>query len=293
MALTLLSVSPIINQFGLDQLTMNYKSDAPWDTTLADGSLPEKGDAHPSYSFMFVTDIRLLESAESACIFDVIYQGAFKSSGGNPILPAAKTDQNIAVLTASSSKAYTGQELTSPATVQYYAPTAIKTYYSYNAPATANFVADPATDIIPISLTVGDTTLSITEPITNIINNFFQQHIQHTIESTEFVLGGKYWVNVSQKQKLLQPWLFAITPGAYIALFNPGQGYNIGDSLTINASGGQTAAISVTQIGSIWGAGHSILSFTVSTNTFTSSYTGLPASGGAGTDAAFNVIIIP
>lgn len=290
--LTLLSSQPTRTSFALDQLTLVYKSDSSWDVTVVDPGVPKKGDAHSTFPFMFVSDIRLQESAISACTFDVIYLGAFDSSGGNPIVPGTKIEQNVAVLSASSSKASNGTVLTSPATVQYYAPTSIKTYFSYNAAATGNFVADPTADIVPISLIVGDTGLSITEPIQNVIHNFFQEHIIHTIESSQFSQDGKYWVNSSRKQKLLQSWLFAVTAGAYVSLYNPGINYNVGDSVTVTAGGG-SATMSITSVGSIWGTSRGIMSFTVSSNTFTSSHTGLSATGGSGTGAGFNVTYIP
>jgi hypothetical protein len=286
--LTLIASTPIRSQFALDQLNLTYKSDLPWDQTVIDPSVPEKGDAHPTFTFMFVAEVRLQESSASACEFDVLYIGAFASSGGNPILPASKTDQDIAVLSSSSSKAGDGTVLTTPATVQYYAPTSVKTYFTYNAAATGNFAPNPTANIVPISLTIADTGYSITEPIANVVNKFFTQQIIHTIESSELVLGGKYWQNVSRKQKLLQPWLFAVTPGAYISLYNPGTGYTAGNVLTITAAG-QSATISVVTVGSIWGDGAGILSFTVTANTFTASHNALPATGGSGSDAGFNV----
>jgi hypothetical protein len=222
----------------------------------------------------------------------VLYIGAFASSGGNPVLPAAKTDQNVAVLSASSSKASDGAALTSPATVQYYAPTNDKTYFTYNAPATGNFATDPTAAIVPISLTIADTSYSITGPISDVINKFFTQQIIHTLESSELVLGGKYWQNISRKQKLLQAWLFAVTSGGYITLYSAGVGYSVGDSLSISA-GGESATMSVTSVGSVYGAGGGILGFTVTANTFTASHTSLGASGGSGSGAGFNVTYVP
>jgi hypothetical protein len=289
--LTLIASTPTRSQFALDQLNLSYKSDLPWDQTVIDAGVPHKGDAHPVFGFMFVSEIRLQESSTSACEFDVLYVGAFASSGGSPILPAAKTDQDISVLSASSSKASDGTVLTSPATVQYYAPTAVKTYFTYNAVATGNFVADPAAAIVPISLTISDTGYSITDPIAGVVNKFFTQQIIHTVESSELILGGKYWQNVSRKQKLLQPWLFAVSSGPYISLYSPGVGYTAGNTLTISA-GGEFATISVTSVGSVWGDGGGILAFSVTANTFTASHTALGASGGSGSGAGFNVTVI-
>jgi hypothetical protein len=290
--LTLIASTPIRSQFALDQLNLTYKSDLPWDQTVIDPSVPQKGDPHPTFTFMFVAEVRLQESSARACEFDVLYTGAFNSSGGNPILPGAKRDQSSAVLSASSSKLNTGVTLASPATVQYYGPSTSKSFFTYNAPATSNFADDPTASIVPISLTIGDTAYNATGAIAGIVDSLFTTKIVHTTEAGEIIVGGKYWQNVSRKQKVLQPWLAAVTSGAYISLYSPGVGYTVGNILTISA-GGQSATIQVTQVGSIWGDGAGILNWTVTANTFTSAHNALPASGGSGSGAGFNVFIIP
>lgn len=289
--LTLIAATPNRTQFGLDQLSLTYKSDLPWDQTLVDSSVPENGDAHPTFSFMFVADVRLQESSISACQFDVVYLGAFNSSGGSPVLPMAKKDQNSAVMSASSSKANNGLTLASAATVQYYAPSSSKTFFTYNAASTANLADDPAGVIVPISLTIGDTTYSPTGPIAEIVAAFFTPQIVHTSEATELIGGGKYWQNVSRKQKVLQPWIFSVTSGAYISLYNPGNGYTVGDTLTISA-GGESATLSVTFVGSVMD-GTGVVAWSVTANTFTAAHNGLMASGGTGSGAGFNVFVIP
>lgn len=284
--ITLLASTPSRTQFALDQLALSYKSDLPWDQTVVDPSLPEKGDAHPSFSFMFVSDVRLQESGANACEFEVIYQGAFQSSGGAPILPFAQTEQDSAVQSATSSKDSGGNALVSPATVQYYAPTNTKNFFSYNGPATSGFAADPSGAIVIISLTMSDTSYLVVGSIQDQVYSMFSQAVIHTLRSSE-VVATKYWSNTSIKQKIFQPFLFDVT-GAHLILSVAGVGYTAGNTLTIS-SGGQSATIVVDSVGATFGAGGGILSFHATANTFTSTVNDLPASGGSGSGAVFSV----
>jgi hypothetical protein len=104
----------------------------------------------------------------------------------------------------------------------------------------------------------------------------------------------RYWKNISRKTKHYVPFIFTLPSGPVITLFSPGIGYHVGDVLTIH-TGTENAVIRVTQVLVLWGdqateAG--IYAWTVTSNTFTNSYSMLPASGGSGRGAGFNVTII-
>jgi hypothetical protein len=124
--------------------------------------------------------------------------------------------------------------------------------------------------------------------VQEIVDALFSQQIIQTFKSTP-VVPGKYWQNVSRKIRGYSPWLFSITPGPYLLLYSPGDGYTIGDTLTVSF-GGESATVVLTSVGGIQGTG--ILGWTVSSNTFTSPHNSLYATGGTGHGGGFNVIII-
>jgi hypothetical protein len=288
--LTLVGSTPSTPQFGLDQLTLHYKAnDNPWSDVVADSSVPQKGDAHPTFSKMFVTDRNLQESGQSSCAFDVVYMGAFKVDGsGTPILPPAKRENDTAIMTASSKKLSSGLILAEPFTIQYYAPASQKTWFT-TAPPTSGFASDPVGDVAYITATSGDTTFAPGTAIDTAISELFTRLVVSSLRSNEIV-AGKYWQNISKKTLTLSPWIFAVTSGPYLTLYNPGDGYTVGDVLTIS-SGGHSAVVVLTVVGGIQGTG--VMNWNVSSNTFTANTFGLFATGGTGNGAGFNVIIIP
>jgi hypothetical protein len=288
--LILVGSTPSTPQFGLDQLTLHYKApDNPWSDVIVDTVVPEKGDPHPTFSKMFVTDRNLQESGQSSCAFDVVYMGAFKADGnGNPILPPAKRESDSQVMSASSKKSNLGFTVLEPVTIQFYAPSSQKTWFT-TAPPITGFADNPTGSPNYITLTSGDTSYAPGTTIDSIVNAFFTRLITHSLRSTEIV-AGRYWQNISRKILSLSPWAFDITSGAYITLYSPGDGYHIGDTLTISA-GGQSAIIVVDSVGGIQGTG--ILNWHTTFNNFTTAHDAIFASGGFGSGAGFNVTIIP
>jgi hypothetical protein len=236
---------------------------------------------------MFLTDRHCLETGESASALDLVYMGSLTSSGGLPILAARQHQFDGAVQTATSKVSNTGLVTSEPVTVEFGSLVNELSYLSYGAAGT-DVADDPIGDPVIITITAGDTTLSIGLVVSEIIARMFvTQIITNPIKSKE-VVAGKYWQNTSRKIKRYSPWIFSITPGAYIFIFAPGAGYSIGDTLTITA-GGQSATLVITSIG---GAGI-VHAWTVTSNTFTVPQGAIAATGGSGAGASFQVIIVP
>jgi hypothetical protein len=282
--LTLIGKTPGQSQFGLDQFIEHHKTDTTADVVLTDPSVPQKGDAHPDYAFMFLTDRRVQETSASSSALDLIYQGILNIVDGLPVMPPAQHTDDTAVMSASSSKNFAGQTLLSPLTAQYYAPTTQKTFLTYGGKATADqFVADPTDDIVIITLTTGDTTYTPTGLLADTAALFFTPQIIHTLQAPEIV-AGQFWQNISKKTKNLSPWIFSVSAGEYIVMYAPGGGYTVGNSVTMNDGMGHTAVLSITRVG----VGNSIAAWTVTSNTF--DYTTpspIFVSGGSGSGAAF------
>jgi hypothetical protein len=210
---------------------------------------------------------------------------------GTPTLPLQKTDYSNAVQSATSSKSNDGTVLSSPATIQFYAPQTVLSYFSFGAPGT-DVPSDPSGVPVIITLTVGDATFSAgSGGVQATVDKFFSQQVLATIDSTEIVPGA-YWQNVARKTKGYSPWIFDVVSGPYLSLYSPGNGYTAGDTLGIS-SGGESATIVVDSVGSVWGGGTGLLQWHVTANTFTTSHNILMATGGTGTGAGFNVFIIP
>jgi hypothetical protein len=195
-------------------------------------------------------------------------------------------------MSATSKMNQAGQILTSGITVQFYAPTNQLTWFTYLSAGVAGTVPDPPAVTEIIKVEVGDTTLAITNPnLAAVVAVFFQPLIVRSLKSTEVIAGGKYWKNVEKKTATLTAWIFSFTPGNYILMFAPGQGYTAGNSLSITGPSGGSATIVVDSIG----IGGSVLAYHVTSNSITySSYP--PASfafGGSGSGAAFYNINIP
>jgi hypothetical protein len=288
-------VVPSKTPFGLDQLRRSYKTALSAEAAIA--AAPAVGAVDEVFPCMFLMPITTPERAESATRIDLLYMGTIQFTGTGvegdpfvPVLPDQKTEYNTAVQSATSSKLNTGLTLASPATLQYYAPTSQLTYFTFGAPGTTQAPA-PDGSPIPITLTISDTTYSSGGGIQSSIDALFTLQVISTIDSTEIV-PGQYWQNVARTQKLYSPWIFDVASGPYVTLYNPGVNYTAGDTLSIS-SGGEGATINVISVGSVFGAGGGILTFTASSVTFTSAHTALPASGGSGSDAGFNVFIIP
>src|SRR6266403_5231109 len=131
--------TPGQTQFGLDSFTEHYKASEAADVVLTDASVPQKGDAHPSYANMFVTDRYCSETGEKASALDLVYMGYMvglppqkPSSGGQIASATTNTDQDIFPWT-----------VTNPATVTFYAITKTLSFIS-NDPDDASEPDDPS-----------------------------------------------------------------------------------------------------------------------------------------------------
>lgn len=271
--------------FGLDSLRRSYKTSLNAADAIA--AAPDVGDADDSFPKMFLMPVSTPESAESATRIDLVYMGCLRTDGGGaPILPDSKHDAQDAVQSASSSRSNDGRVATSPLTLQFYAPSTVLTYYSFGGPGTS-FASDPTDDAKLISLTIGDTALSIsTGSLLGVVNAFFMLQIIETHQSQEIV-PGQYWLNTSRKTKAYVPYIFVTTAGVYLSLAATGSGYNVGNGLVVSAAG-QSAGVTVTAVG----VSNSITNWSVGSNTFTAAHNMVPAVGGSGSGAAFNVFVV-
>src|SRR5215471_3838379 len=159
MAITRYKVSktPVQQQFGLDQFTERWKCLETADVVLTDGSVPHKGDAHPDYPFMFVTDRYCVESGESSSALDLVYTGCLASADDLPVLPPQQHESDVQVMSSSSSRSSGGATLSAANTVQFNAPTNSLNFLTYNAAGDVSGVTDPAADVEVITLQLGDT----------------------------------------------------------------------------------------------------------------------------------------
>ncbi len=280
-------------QFGLATLTEHYKvqnddgSQITAAAVLNDSGVPQVGDAHPDFTYMFVTDRHCAETGESASALDVIYMGCLTGEG-SPDLPVSQTQQTDSVLSATSSKNVVGQATTSPVTVQFYAPTSVLTWITYNAPGVKGTAPDPVNSISIITVTIGDTAFTYTSAgMDELVAAFFTAQLADTLNSVEVVAGGKFWQNTETKVLSLVPYVFDLPPGFYPYPFSSGTGYEVGDSITVTGTGSCTMDVDGVTTG-----GH-IFATTITSNTL-SAATGTPisATGGSGSGASYTVIEI-
>lgn len=269
------------NIWDLDTLIVPYSGAAPGLNDFID-SLP-MGAGSDLDGNMFLSDYRVGGSKQYPLV-DLIFSG--KKDGE---LPPAKHSSGTTVQSASSSRSSTGIIATSPATIQFYAPTSTLEYISTSPGTTA--APSPSGSPTLITWTVGDTSLAITDVIADLLNIFFTVLPVSTIESTEIV-ADQYWRNTARTTVGYVPYIFDVGSGAFVTLASPGNGYTASDTLTVSAGDG-SATIVVDSVGSAWGGGTGILSYHVTSATFTLPHALLVASGGTGSGAMFNVMIIP
>lgn len=327
--------TPASPQFNLDTFVEHYNAADAADVVLLDPSVPQRGDAHGDYPFMFVTDRRVAETGEKSSAIDVVYMGIMKtlnsgtltvgtlyaianyvsgddftnvgaasntigvnfvatgttpanwSHGSNLIpLPPAQNESEDAVMSASSMTTSFGLHLQAPVTVQFYAPSNIKSFVSYLGQAATGFADDPTGDPQIITVSIGDATFT-PGSFSNLSGECFTTFVAHTLKPKEIV-AGRYWQNVSKKVKTYIPWVFTITSGAYVSLGATGVGYHVGDTLTVS-DGISSAVIYIDSVG----VAGSVYTYHQTSNTFTTNQYLLPSTGGHGTGALWNIIIIP
>lgn len=217
----------------------------------------------------------------------LVYQGR----KGGLLLPY-KHELDDAVQSASSKRFASGLFLAAPATIEFYAPTNLLTYYTEAGPGT--LTADvPAADPRIINFTLGDTSFVGSGTILSFVNGLFSITVIETFRSTE-VIPSRYWKNESRKTKTYVPYLFAFPTGPHLSLYTPGSGYQVGDVLHVVGSSGN-ATLTVTAVIVLWGTPDQagVYSWTETSNTFTANENALSAGGGHGSGAKFNVFIVP
>jgi len=299
MAVILIPVgkTPTEPQFGLDTFTEHYKCGSPADIVLTDPTVPQKGDPHPSYPFMFVGDRNIQETSESASALDLVYIGVLKDDGaGNPILPPNRHKYGNSIQTATSNLSVGGQTPASPVTVQFYAQTSELVFHSYLTVGELNTAPNPPRDPELISIVSLDVAFGPGTMVSDqILNNFFSIHTTDVMTSIEIVKDGKFWQNTEVKTVYYgSPFAVSQLFGGNkaIALWRAGQDYVVNDVLGISnfllAPG--TASVKITAVdarGAI--TGFTILSDTINTtNTLV-----MAGTGGSGTGAEFRVVNYP
>lgn len=278
-----------LGQFELDQMTVPFSGAVTGLDTYI--SSLTRGDAWSGDANMFLTGWSVSDSNKQYPIVTHEYIGA---KGGQ--LPPPKTDFADQVQSASSSRSSTGTVLSSPLTVEYYAPSTVYTWITATSPGNpTETIPDPVTDIRVITLTCGDQTFSEGGLIDVIVDRFFTRSEVATFDSTELVRDGKFYQNQIRKTKILSPFIFNLPSGPGISVCSPGSGYRVGDILTVHGSSGY-ATITITSVFCAWGCPSGtggILSYTTDNITFTEQENCLSAEGGSGSGALLSSFVIP
>ncbi len=202
-------------QFGLATLTEHYKvqnddgSQITAAAVLTNAGVPQQGDAHPDFAFMFVSDRYCAETGESASALDVTYTGCLFNDGDDPILPPVKNIFGTAVQTATSQCAIVGLSPNQPFTLQYYSKTTTYVFFSYITPGDTGTAPDPTGDPEPITLSFNDCSFITGGTLEEFVANFFVIRTSDVITSEEIV-AGKYWVNTELKTKYYAQPIFGV-----------------------------------------------------------------------------------
>lgn len=208
MSVTLYHVrrGPTQTQYGLDSFTESYKANESPPVVLLDGSVPQRGDAHPDYPTMFVTDRNARDSGESACSLDIIYMGTLSG-----VLPPQKPSSGgqVASATTNTSSIIYPSTATNPASVQFYARQNTLSFVS-DDPLDASEPDDPAditaTDIITWDLGFGVQPQCHDDIVTFLLTQAFVQGIMEPPASVEPIVVGQFYQITKQKTKTLFPY---------------------------------------------------------------------------------------
>lgn len=192
-------------QYGLDTFTETYKCNSKADDVMLATNVPQRGDAHPDYASMFVTDRYISETGESASSLDVTYMGTL--SGDLPPQKATSGGE-IASATTNTSSAIFPATATNPATVQFYAITSTLSFVSDNI-ADASEPTDPPTitDLITWDLGFGlQPGISMPDLVTFLLTEAFVQGIIETPPEIEPLVDGQFWQITKKKTRTLFPY---------------------------------------------------------------------------------------
>lgn len=207
MAITLYHVGrrPGQPQYGLDTFTELWKANEAADVVSLDASVPQRGDAHPYYPSMFVTDRYFNESGENACALDIIYMGSM--SGDLPPQKATSGGQ-VDSSTTNTSSAIFPATVTNPATVQYYAITNTLSFIS-DDPDDASEPEDPPeiTSLIGWDLGFGfQPGYSFSALADFLLNEAFVQQIIEPPADVEPIVDGQFYQITKRKTRKLFPY---------------------------------------------------------------------------------------
>jgi len=208
MAITLTHAgrTPGSSQWGLDTFTEHWKADEAADVVLNDGSVPQRGDAHPDYANMFVTDRYCSETGEKASALDVVYMGYMVA------LPPQKPSSGgqVSSATSNTSDAIFPSVAANPVSVTFYAITTTLTFIS-NDPEDASEPDDPA-EIIAANVITWDLGFgvqpgySIPDMVDYLLAHAFVQAITETAPDVEPLVSGQFYQITKKKTRTLLPY---------------------------------------------------------------------------------------
>lgn len=197
---------PSQSQYGLDVFVEIFKSNAAADLVQIDPSVPQRGDAHPDYPSMFVTDRYFNESGPSACAADITYMGTM--TGDLPPQKATTSGQVASATTNTSSIIYPATA-TNPASVQFYAIANTLSFISTD-PDDASEPDDPASitedQIITWDLGFGVQPQCHDDILTFLLTQAFVQGIIEPPPTVEPIVQGQFYKITKVKTRTLLPY---------------------------------------------------------------------------------------
>lgn len=196
---------PGTTQYGLDTFTESYKANDAADVVLTDSGTPQRGDAHPDYATMFVTDRYASETGPSACALDIIYMGTLSGD-----LPPQKSTSSgtVASATTNTDADIFPATVTNPATVQFWAVTSVLTFISDNPDDTSE-PDDPTevTQLISWDLGFGlQPGISMPSLVTYLLTSAFVQGIIEAPPEIEPLVDGQFYQIIKRKTRTLFPY---------------------------------------------------------------------------------------
>ncbi len=202
--LTLVGKTPGQTQFGLDTFTEHYKCDATADVVLTDAGVPQRGDPHPDYATMFVTDRYCTETSESSSALDLVYTGYLVA------LPPQKATSSgqVGSATTNTSSIIFPATATNPASVTFYAITNTLSFFSADPADTSEPDDPPEIDsLITWDLGFGvQPGLSNPDLIAFLLEDAFVQAITETPPAIDPVVQGQFYQITKSKTRTLQPY---------------------------------------------------------------------------------------
>ncbi len=213
--LTLRGKTPINTQFGLDVFTESYKCDATADVVLTDVGVPQMGDEHPDYPFMFVTSRYCSETGESASSLDLVYTGSMTDDGdGGPNIPTPKatTAGQVASSSTNTDATIYPALTTNPLTLQFYAITNTLSYFTDNVDDPDAPEPDDPPEVTGDQVITWDfgfgyqPALNYPDLIIYLLTIAYVQGINEPPPIVEPIVFGQFWQVTKQKTRTLFPY---------------------------------------------------------------------------------------